>query len=170
MDWVGQGQYFLATHFASQNTASNSAEKYAQQENPKRIRDFLKKIGSNFLIAERTLSFPLKNAWILAEKYHAEAQRAEATSYDFAKSVIWRKGRDSFSLSSSSVSSAPSLGSRCFLANSLVAQRSALLIPSQRTQVRCSLLAYNKKRQKRFLLMRCLLDKVRNYFEQNPND
>ena len=55
-----------------------------------RIRDFLKKIGSNFRIAERTLSFPLKNAWILAGKYHAEAQRAEATSYDFAESTIWR--------------------------------------------------------------------------------
>ncbi|MFA5778491.1 MAG: hypothetical protein WC870_03350, partial [Candidatus Paceibacterota bacterium] len=59
------------------------------------IRDFLKKIGSNFRIAERTLSFPLKNAWILAGKYHAEAQRAEATSYDFAKSTNWRRGRDS---------------------------------------------------------------------------
>jgi len=44
----------------------------------------------NFRIAERTLSFPLKNAWILAGKYHAEAQRAEATSYDFAKSENWR--------------------------------------------------------------------------------
>src|SRR3989338_10938897 len=64
----------------------NQAEKYAQQENPERIRDFLKKIGSNFRIAERTLSFPLKNAWILAGKYHAEAQRAEATSYDFSES------------------------------------------------------------------------------------
>jgi len=46
--------------------------------------------SANFRIAERTLSFPLKNAWILAGKYHAEAQRAEATSYDFAKSAIWR--------------------------------------------------------------------------------
>ena len=27
---------------------ANQAEKYAQQENPERIRDFLKKIGSNF--------------------------------------------------------------------------------------------------------------------------
>ncbi|NCO44460.1 hypothetical protein GW888_00060, partial [Candidatus Wolfebacteria bacterium] len=71
---------------------ADQAEKYAQQENPERIRDFLKNIGSNFRIAERTLSFPLKNAWIFAEKYHAEAQRAEATSYDFAKSTNWRRG------------------------------------------------------------------------------
>ena len=73
---------------------ANQAEKCAQQENPEGIRDFLKKIGSNFRIAERTLSFPLKNAWVIAEKYHAEARSAEATSYDFAKSTIWRKGRD----------------------------------------------------------------------------
>ena len=74
---------------------ANQAEKYAQQENPERIRDFLKKIGSNFRIAERTLSFPLKNAWILAGKYHAEAQRAEATSYDFSESTNWRRRKDS---------------------------------------------------------------------------
>ncbi len=74
---------------------ANQAEKYAQQENPERIRDFLKKIGSNFRIAERTVSFPLKNAWSLAGKYHAEARSAEATSYDFAKSAIWRRERDS---------------------------------------------------------------------------
>ena len=76
------------------------------KKNPKRIRDFLKKIGSNFRIAERTLSLPLKNAWILAVKYHAKALCAEATSFNFAECTNWR----------------------------------------------------------------CLLDKVRMYFEQNPND
>ena len=59
---------------------SEWAENITVQENLERIRDFLKKIGSNFCIAERTLSFPLKNAWILAGKYHAEARSAEATS------------------------------------------------------------------------------------------
>jgi len=72
---------------------ANQAEKYAQQENPERIRDFLKKIGSNFRIAERTLSFPLKNAWILAGKYHAEARSAEATSFNFAECKAWRDSR-----------------------------------------------------------------------------
>ena len=69
---------------------ANQAENIAVQENPERIRDFLKKIGSNFRIAERTLSFPLKNAWIIAGKYHAEAQRAEATSFNFAECKNWR--------------------------------------------------------------------------------
>jgi len=71
---------------------ANQAEKYAQQENPERIRDFLKKIGSNFRITERTLSFPLKNAWILAGKYHAEALCAVATSFNFAECKTSRRG------------------------------------------------------------------------------
>jgi hypothetical protein len=75
------------SHYLLKNT--NQAEKYAQQENPGRIRDFLKKIGSNFRIAGRTLVCDFKNAWIIAEKYHDEAQRAGETSYDFAKSESW---------------------------------------------------------------------------------
>ena len=74
---------------------ANQAEKYAQQENPERIRDFLKKIGSNFRIADRTLVLDFKNAFKIAEKYHAEALCAEAVSYDFTKSENWRRGRDS---------------------------------------------------------------------------
>ncbi len=70
---------------------ANQAEKYAQQENPERIRDFLKKIGSNFRIADRTLVLDFKNAFKIAEKYHAEALCAEAVSYDFTKSENWRR-------------------------------------------------------------------------------
>ena len=75
--------------------ATNQAEKYAQEENPERNRDFLKKIGSNFRIANRTLVCDFKNAWIIAEKYHDEAQRAGATSYDFLKSESWLGREDS---------------------------------------------------------------------------
>ncbi|MBW6441157.1 hypothetical protein K0B03_03970, partial [Patescibacteria group bacterium] len=74
---------------------ANQAEKYAQQENPERIRDFLKKIGLNFRIADRTLVLDFKNAFKIAEKYHAEALCAEAISYDFTKSETWRRGGDS---------------------------------------------------------------------------
>ena len=74
---------------------ANQAENIAIQENPERIRDFLKKIGSNFRIAERTLSLPLKNAWILAGKYHAEVLCAEASNLDFSKCDSWRRGWDS---------------------------------------------------------------------------
>ena len=78
---------------------ANQAEKYAQQENPERIRDFLKKIGSNFRLAEQTLNFDFKNAFKIAEKYHAEALCAEATSFNFAECKTWRRGRDSNSRS-----------------------------------------------------------------------
>jgi site-specific DNA recombinase len=74
---------------------TNQAEKYAQQENPERNRDFLKKIGSNFRIADRRLVCDFKNAWIIAEKYHGEAQRAKAKTYDFAKSESWLGREDS---------------------------------------------------------------------------
>ena len=73
---------------------ANQAEKYAQQENPERIRDFLKKIGSNFRIADRTLVLDFKNAFKIEKKYHAEALCAEAISYDFTKSENWRRGWD----------------------------------------------------------------------------
>ena len=39
---------------------ANQAENIAVQENPERIRDFLKKIGSNFRIADRTLACDFK--------------------------------------------------------------------------------------------------------------
>ena len=66
------------------------AEIIALQENPDPVRDFLKKIGSNFRIADRTLACDLKNAFKIAKKYHAEALCAGATSYDFTKSENWR--------------------------------------------------------------------------------
>ena len=74
---------------------TNQAEKCAQQENPEKTRDFLKKIGSNFRIADRRLVCDLKNAWIIAEKYHDEAQNAGETCYDFAKSECWLGREDS---------------------------------------------------------------------------
>ncbi|MGK2848735.1 MAG: hypothetical protein ACSLEX_01580 [Minisyncoccota bacterium] len=69
---------------------ADQSEKYAQQENPERIRDFLKKIGSNFRIAGRTLFLDFKNAFKIAKKHHAEVLCAEAVSYDFTKSENWR--------------------------------------------------------------------------------
>jgi hypothetical protein len=43
----------------------------------------------NLPFADRTLACDFKNAWIIAERYHGEAQRAEITSYDFVKSESW---------------------------------------------------------------------------------
>ena len=69
---------------------ANQAENIALQENPVTGRDFLKRLGSNFRIAERTLSLEFRNPWQIAEKCHAEAQRAEATGHNFTESLAWR--------------------------------------------------------------------------------
>ena len=74
---------------------ANQAEIIASKENPEGIRDFLKKIGSNFRIADRTLACDFKNAFKIAEKYNAEALCAEASNLDFSKCDSWRRGRDS---------------------------------------------------------------------------
>ncbi|PIR73851.1 MAG: hypothetical protein COU40_00445, partial [Candidatus Moranbacteria bacterium CG10_big_fil_rev_8_21_14_0_10_35_21] len=58
---------------------ANQAEKYAQQESAQGGRDFLKKIGSNFQIAEQTLNFDFKNAWKILENFNLSARSAEAT-------------------------------------------------------------------------------------------
>ena len=63
----------------------NQAENIALQENPERIRDFLKKIGSNFRLAERTLSLDLKNAWKIPAKFNAERRSREATNLVFSE-------------------------------------------------------------------------------------
>jgi hypothetical protein len=69
---------------------ANQAEKYAQQESAQGGRDFLKKIGSNFRIADRSLFLDFIPAFKIAEKYHAEARSAEATSFNFAECKTWR--------------------------------------------------------------------------------
>ena len=52
---VNLGEYFINT--------VKQAEIIALQENPEQGRDFLKKIGSNFRIADRTLVLDFKNAF-----------------------------------------------------------------------------------------------------------
>ena len=77
---------------------ANQAENIAVQESrPSREagRDFLKKIGSNFRIADRTLVLDFKNAFKIAEKYHADPANAGEVPINFAKSENWRRGRDS---------------------------------------------------------------------------
>ena len=46
--------------------------------------------SANFRIADRTFVLDFKNAFKIAEKYHAEALCTEAVSYDFTKSENWR--------------------------------------------------------------------------------
>ena len=48
--------------------ASKQAKIIALQENPERIRDFLKKIGSNFQIQNQNISFSPRGAWQIVAK------------------------------------------------------------------------------------------------------
>ena len=69
---------------------ANQAEKYAEQESAIGGRDFLKKIGSKFRIADRTLACDFKNAFKIAGKYHRSALGGEATPFNFAECKTWR--------------------------------------------------------------------------------
>ena len=51
---------------------ANQAENIALRGNPEQCRDFLKKIGSNPRIGERTLAISLKNPFVLSAKWRAE--------------------------------------------------------------------------------------------------
>ncbi len=75
--------------------ATNQAEKIALQENPERIRDFLKKIGSNHLVRDRALSLSLKKPWRVAQKWHSVSLRDTLAPAVSGKSENWRRGRDS---------------------------------------------------------------------------
>jgi DNA invertase Pin-like site-specific DNA recombinase len=70
--------------------ATNQAEKIALQENPERIRDFLKKIGSNFHIAERTLAVNLKKPWRVARSWHSVSLCDTPHSAVSGESENWR--------------------------------------------------------------------------------
>lgn len=74
---------------------ANQAENIALQENPVAGRDFLKKIGSNFRIAERALVLDLKNAWKIPAKFNAKRRSREATNPQIGECVNWRRDRDS---------------------------------------------------------------------------
>ena len=75
--------------------ATNQAEKIALQENPERIRDFLKKIGSNHLVRDRALSLVLKKPWRVAQKWHSLSRSYSLAPAVSGKSENWRRGRDS---------------------------------------------------------------------------
>ena len=74
---------------------ANQAEKYAQQENPERIRDFLKKIGSNFRLSGQKLFLDFKNPFKILAEAKPRFWRGEATIAQNSNFVNWRRRRDS---------------------------------------------------------------------------
>ena len=81
---------------------SKQAKIIASKENPEGIRDFLKKIGSNFQIQNQNISFSPRGAWqIVANSALSASPAGEATAPQVRKTsenseiVNWRRGRDS---------------------------------------------------------------------------
>ena len=80
---------------------SKQAKIIASKENPEGIRDFLKKIGSNFQIQNQNISFSPRGAWqIVANSALSASPAGEATAPQVRKTsenseiVNWRKGWD----------------------------------------------------------------------------
>ena len=76
---------------------SKQAKIIASKENPEGIRDFLKKIGSNFQIQNQNISFSPRGAWQSVAKWGfgarsapAERRSREAISSQKLKIVNWR--------------------------------------------------------------------------------
>ena len=99
LEQKSHNRFELAIQFIKE---ANQAKNIALQENPERIRDFLKKIGSNFQISDRTLHFEFKNAWKTLANFNAEARSlptgqagAEASTDQNRKNEILLGRRDS---------------------------------------------------------------------------
>ena len=74
----------------------------ASKENPEKIRDFLKKIGSNFQIQNQELSFSPRGAWQIVANSALFTQSATFAELRSARNSVvsdkianWRKVRDS---------------------------------------------------------------------------
>ncbi len=92
-------RFELAARFVK---ASKQAKIIASKENPEGIRDFLKKIGSNFQLQNQNISFSPRGAWQILAKWGFGARSApaerlcrEAISSQNDEIVKWRRDRDS---------------------------------------------------------------------------
>lgn len=92
-------RFELAARFVKD---ANQAKIIASKENPEGIRDFLKKIGSNFQIQNQAVSFSPRGAWQTVAKSALSASPAgEATAPQVRKTsenseiVNWRWAEDS---------------------------------------------------------------------------
>lgn len=65
---------------------ANSVERLALLGNQQEIRDFVKKIGSNFRLAQRALSFDLNNPWNILDKYAFSPHRGDFSPPVFGNS------------------------------------------------------------------------------------
>jgi len=63
--------------------------------NHEKNRDFLKKIGSNFQMAEKSLSVEFKKPWNLLAEFNSSHMTKSAACGEIAQKVHWRRGGNS---------------------------------------------------------------------------
>ena len=63
--------------------------------NHEKNRDFLKKIGSNFQMAEKSLAVEFKKPWNLLAEFNSARTTKHAASGEKSEIVNWRRGGDS---------------------------------------------------------------------------
>ena len=62
---------------------------------PEGKRDFLKKIGSNFQVAEKSLTVELKKPWSYLADFNSEPSNTFAAGDQISEKSRWRRGGDS---------------------------------------------------------------------------
>jgi len=62
---------------------------------PEEKRDFLKKIGSNLQVAEKTLAVTFRNPWQLVADFNSGSPSPIAREGENPENLNWRRGRDS---------------------------------------------------------------------------
>ena len=63
--------------------------------NREKNRDFLQKVGSNFLVAEKSLSVVFKNPWKIVAEFNSELVTSHAAGGKSNEKSNWRRGGDS---------------------------------------------------------------------------
>ena len=63
--------------------------------NGEKNRDFLKKIGSNFQVAEKSLTVEFKNPWNLLAEFNSDSTTSNARQREISQKSNWRRERDS---------------------------------------------------------------------------
>ena len=65
------------------------------ERNQEKNRDFLKKIGSNFKLAEKSLAVEFKNPWQLLVEFNSTLSNTSARQRAISQKSNWRREGDS---------------------------------------------------------------------------
>ena len=63
--------------------------------NPEQKRDFLKKVGSNLKLAEKSLAVDFRNPWQFVADFNSDPALSLARQRENGENLKWRRGRDS---------------------------------------------------------------------------